>query len=373
MALAADRDLIARQYANGFREVFDEACRRCSEDLDGRLRWKTRSSSATCTWLAKHPDSLIARKRGLAEAEEAQPARRAGACDAGMRRDAGQRCADFDAWLRAEGHRRNPGTTADLVDRLLVRGPARGYHTVAVRSSLVAHDWSNTMTERFKVRVTKDHLVFCSGHFISYEGDKCERLHGHNYRAAVEIEGDLDENYYVFDFIALKNRTKAITDELDHRMMLPTRNPHHPRRGTAGRASTSATATANGSSRASDCVLLPIENTTAELLARYIGKRLLDRPEDAASVSARTAARRSGREHRAVGVLRVDGLGHQSSVTGETKPSGLTVSSERSQPRSTSRPCCRSANQGCRSAPRSPSQSGWRRCGLAASVIIRQA
>src|SRR6266581_2596565 len=82
------------------------------------------------------------------------------------------------------------------------------------------------MTERFKVRVTKDYLVFCSGHFISYEADKCERLHGHNYRTAVEIEGPLDENYYVFDFIALKHRTKAITDELDHRMMLATKNPH---------------------------------------------------------------------------------------------------------------------------------------------------
>src|SRR6187401_2564770 len=80
------------------------------------------------------------------------------------------------------------------------------------------------MPERYKVRVTKDYLVFCSGHFISYEGDKCERLHGHNYRAAVEVEGPLDDNHYVFDFIALKNRTKAITDELDHRMMLPRLN-----------------------------------------------------------------------------------------------------------------------------------------------------
>src|SRR6185436_438147 len=81
------------------------------------------------------------------------------------------------------------------------------------------------MAERFKVRVTKDHLVFCSGHFISYEGDRCERLHGHNYRTAVEIEGPLDVNRYVFDFIALKHRAKEITDVLDHRMMLPTKNP----------------------------------------------------------------------------------------------------------------------------------------------------
>jgi 6-pyruvoyltetrahydropterin/6-carboxytetrahydropterin synthase len=131
------------------------------------------------------------------------------------------------------------------------------------------------MTERYKVRVTKDHLVFCSGHFISYEGDKCERLHGHNYRTTVEIEGDLDVNSYVFDFIALKHRTKAITDELDHRMMLPTRNAliavepgptsvhvrYRDREWLFPR---------------DDCVLLPLENTTAELLARYIGQRLIE-------------------------------------------------------------------------------------------------
>src|SRR5580704_15651323 len=80
-------------------------------------------------------------------------------------------------------------------------------------------------SERFKVRVTKDHLVFCCGHFISYRGHECERLHGHNYRAAVEVEGGLQGDYYVFDFIALKQRTKEITDELDHHMLLATRNP----------------------------------------------------------------------------------------------------------------------------------------------------
>src|SRR3954464_9529122 len=131
------------------------------------------------------------------------------------------------------------------------------------------------MAEHFKVRVTKDHLVFCSGHFISYEGDKCERLHGHNYRATVEIEGGLDENCYVFDFIALKHRTKAITDELDHRMMLATRNP------LIAVEEAQQTVRVRYRDREwlfprDDCVLLPIENTTAELLARYIAHRLVD-------------------------------------------------------------------------------------------------
>ena len=130
------------------------------------------------------------------------------------------------------------------------------------------------MSERFKVRVTKDHLVFCSGHFISYEGDRCERLHGHNYRTTVEIEGDLDPaSWYVFDFIALKNITRAITEELDHRMMLPTKNPvitlEESAKSVRVRYKDREWVFPRG-----DCVLLPIENTTAELLARWIAERL---------------------------------------------------------------------------------------------------
>ena len=130
------------------------------------------------------------------------------------------------------------------------------------------------MTESYKVRVTKDHLVFCSGHFISYEGDKCERLHGHNYRTAVEVEGPLDENHYVFDFIALKQRARALTEELDHRMMLATRNPvvrvDEGPQSVRVRYRDREWVFPRG-----DCVLLPIENTTAELLARYLAHRLL--------------------------------------------------------------------------------------------------
>jgi 6-pyruvoyltetrahydropterin/6-carboxytetrahydropterin synthase len=130
------------------------------------------------------------------------------------------------------------------------------------------------MTERYRVRVTKDNLVFCAGHFISYEGDKCERLHGHNYRAAVEVEGPLDPNHYVFDFIALKQRTKDITDELDHHMLLALRNPlirvEEGPQSVRVRYRDREWVFPRG-----DCVLLPIENTTSELLARYIAGRLL--------------------------------------------------------------------------------------------------
>ena len=79
-------------------------------------------------------------------------------------------------------------------------------------------------TEQFSVRVSKDYLVFCSGHFITYDSDKCECLHGHNYRVSVEACAPLDHNNYVFDFIALKKIARALTDELDHKMLLPSGN-----------------------------------------------------------------------------------------------------------------------------------------------------
>jgi 6-pyruvoyltetrahydropterin/6-carboxytetrahydropterin synthase len=126
---------------------------------------------------------------------------------------------------------------------------------------------------RFKVRVTKDYLVFCSGHFITYDGDHCERIHGHNYRTAIEVEDDLDANHYVVDFIALKDLTRVITDELDHRMLLPTQSQkiHLEEDGPNMRVSYRDR---HWSFPRDECALLPIANTTAELLADYIARRV---------------------------------------------------------------------------------------------------
>ena len=86
------------------------------------------------------------------------------------------------------------------------------------------------MTANFSVRLAKEHHVFSAAHFITFAGNVCERLHGHNYRVKVEVFGPLDENHYVIDFIALRDELKKITDGLDHRMLLPTRAPADPGR-----------------------------------------------------------------------------------------------------------------------------------------------
>ena len=130
------------------------------------------------------------------------------------------------------------------------------------------------MSEHYHVRITKDFLVFSAAHFITFNGDVCERLHGHNYRVAAEVYGPLDENHYVVDFIALRDTLKTIVDELDHHMLLPTQHPLI--RVTANDREVEATfRQRRWVFPRNDCILLPVPNTTAEQLARHIGQRLI--------------------------------------------------------------------------------------------------
>ena len=132
------------------------------------------------------------------------------------------------------------------------------------------------MTEpRFRVRVTKDHLVFSAAHFITFNGNICERLHGHNWRTAIEVVGPLDENRYVFDFIALRDSLQQIVNELDHRVLLPTTHPQI-RVQTDDREVIATFADRRWVFPREDCVLLPVENTTAEEIALWIAQRLRD-------------------------------------------------------------------------------------------------
>ena len=131
------------------------------------------------------------------------------------------------------------------------------------------------MTASYHVRLDKEYHVFSAAHFITFNGNVCERLHGHNYRVLAEVYGPLDENQYVIDFIALRDKLRAIVDELDHRVLLPTQ--HAQIRVVAGEREVEATfEDRRWVFPRGDCVLLPVVNTTAERLAEYIGSRLLD-------------------------------------------------------------------------------------------------
>jgi triphosphoribosyl-dephospho-CoA synthase len=112
MKLAADRDLIARQYASRFGDVFQVGVPALLEGFDRFGSVERAIQHCQLRWLASIPDSLIARKLGQSAADEVS--RRARSIDPSAS-DFDEQYAEFDRWLRADGHSRNPGTTADLV------------------------------------------------------------------------------------------------------------------------------------------------------------------------------------------------------------------------------------------------------------------
>jgi 6-pyruvoyltetrahydropterin/6-carboxytetrahydropterin synthase len=129
------------------------------------------------------------------------------------------------------------------------------------------------MSESYHVRIEKAEHVFSAAHFITF-GDKCERLHGHNYHVAVEVRGPLDENHLVVDFLLVRAKLRDVVSELDHYVLLPTQHPQL-RVEDNGREVTATFFNQRWVFPSGDCRLLPVANTTAELLAAYIGGQLL--------------------------------------------------------------------------------------------------
>jgi triphosphoribosyl-dephospho-CoA synthase len=121
MGMAADRDLVARQYINGFADVYEGVKTLRIEMRSLSRNVETAIIQCYLELLAMNPDSLIARKLGREVAEEISRRAKdvifhgpAWYADTGRHRFDG-----FDAWLWADGNSRNPGTTADLVSACL--------------------------------------------------------------------------------------------------------------------------------------------------------------------------------------------------------------------------------------------------------------
>jgi len=115
MHAAADRDVVARQYITDFKEVFESVIPWLTEavgsdDLSaGVIRTHLRL-------MAHFPDSLIRRKCGERVAQESADRAAAVLAFGKPGDETYQRAlADLDFWLRSDGHRRNPGSTADLI------------------------------------------------------------------------------------------------------------------------------------------------------------------------------------------------------------------------------------------------------------------
>ena len=137
MRIAAERDMLAKQYCTGLRDVFDFVLPAIEEGLSRLGLLSSAIVFAHVKTMAHFPDSLIARKLGEQTAiQSAGYAQRAidqfAQCDEDFS-PFWDSVSDLDFWLRSDHHLRNPGTTADLISAALFVGVANGRLTPPFR------------------------------------------------------------------------------------------------------------------------------------------------------------------------------------------------------------------------------------------------
>lgn len=134
--------------------------------------------------------------------------------------------------------------------------------------------------ERWSIELEKEYFKFSAAHFLIFPDGSAERLHGHNYRVFVEVDGALSEHGLVIDFKAIKPVVRALLDELDEHLLLPGEHPVL----TVGELPGGELEVRYLERRyvvpTDDVIVLPINNTSSENLATFLGRELRRRIEE---------------------------------------------------------------------------------------------
>jgi 6-pyruvoyltetrahydropterin/6-carboxytetrahydropterin synthase len=132
------------------------------------------------------------------------------------------------------------------------------------------------MSKTFSIEVAKDYFNFASAHFLIFANGQREPLHGHNYQVSVRMEGELDRAGVLLDFISFKPLVKKICDSLDHRTLIQAASTeikvHRRAREVELRYKKQKMILPR-----QDVILLPLANTSTELLAEHVADQIRKR------------------------------------------------------------------------------------------------
>jgi 6-pyruvoyltetrahydropterin/6-carboxytetrahydropterin synthase len=129
------------------------------------------------------------------------------------------------------------------------------------------------MSRAFSIEVAKDYFNFASAHFLIFADGEREPLHGHNYQVSVSMEGELDSAGVVLDFISFKPLVKRICDSLDHRTLIQSESPAINILARSGEIEVRYRKQRIILPK-QDVILLPLANTSTELLSEHIANRI---------------------------------------------------------------------------------------------------
>lgn len=126
---------------------------------------------------------------------------------------------------------------------------------------------------RIEINGWSSKITFSATHIIPMH-KKCGRLHGHDYAINAKIIGELGADGVIMDFISVKEFLRGIASELDHRVLIPKRDP---RVKVDGECVSYKIGGKELRLPLSDCILLDIEVASAETLSDFVLKRLLEK------------------------------------------------------------------------------------------------
>jgi len=132
------------------------------------------------------------------------------------------------------------------------------------------------MTERWSIEVDKEYLKFSVAHFLIFPDGSAERLHGHNYRVYCEVAARLSRYGLVIDFQHIKPVVREICEELDEHWIVPGEHAELVHESVEGGVEVRYRDRVYRAP-AEDVLVLPINNTSAENFATYVGRELLHR------------------------------------------------------------------------------------------------
>lgn len=127
---------------------------------------------------------------------------------------------------------------------------------------------------RYRIVLAKEDFKFACAHFTIFGDGRAELLHGHNYQVKVEISGhELDGEGLLVDIESFKRALRADCARLDSRTLLPAESPRLDCRRD-GDALEVRFAARTYRMPAEDALLLPLVNTSIELLAEMLWRNL---------------------------------------------------------------------------------------------------
>ena len=129
--------------------------------------------------------------------------------------------------------------------------------------------------ERWSILIEKEYLKFSCAHFLIFPDGSKERLHGHNYQVVCEVDGRLSEHGLVIDFKQVKPIIRRLCDWLDEHWLIPGEHPVLRYRHRDDGHTEVEYKGCRYLAPTDEVIVLPVNNTSAENFAAWLGRSLL--------------------------------------------------------------------------------------------------